>query len=839
MPTRDRHEGSGPTAAEPPHARRLPLEPQVSSPGRPAAFPRIATIAALISSTPLSAEAPFQHRGTAIRPPKPAPESTPLPPEQPRPNQTVSTGTPPKSPSEVRIDSGTAPAPPRRVIPELPIWRRQRIVRNPSSASSPGSQFNPDPGGRRSAPLPEEPLYQSEPAPAARFEGDAIPEALKAPRTGQQESVLVPQPSRRPAALPGEPGYGTDPLPPELRLPRRNVRINDKLELHVDGTPEYPLADRGEAAHPFSTAVPNRYEIGFGFTPWRRYTSGLSEQPYDKPGPRLWHPYEQSRLKGDLPIWGQDKFLNITATSDTAVEFRRVPTPSAVSTARADSAEFFGRGESYSIQQTFGVAFDLFEGETSFKPPHWSVKLLPVFNVNYARVQENNLLSPDPRGIDRGPNTPPPPNGWVSHPGDIGTLLNGQLGQAGDGELGARYVDRTRTYFALQEYSAEYHLGDLSDNYDFFAVKAGSQGYNHDFRGFLFNDVNLGGRLFGNWDNNRWQYNLAGFDLREKDTFSGLNSFDQRNQKVFFANAYRQDLFWPGYTSQLSFAANLDEPGIHYDRTGSLVRPAPFGTPVPHGLQAFYFGWAGDGHIGRWNVSHQVYQAVGRDDLNPLAGHRVDLNAQMAALEVSYDRDWLRYKASFFYASGDHNSTDSTAGGFDGIVDNPNFTGGAFSYYVHQGLNLGGTAVALKQPNSLFPNLRTSKTQGQANFVNPGIFIYSVGVDIDTTPKLRTFLNFNYLRFAETDALQTALLQDTVRGELGFDLSLGFQYRPLLTDNLIFTAGIGVLIPGGGYRDLYRRSTDPVPGFDDLELRRTGQPDAFLYSGVLALNLTY
>ena len=29
----------------------------------------------------------------------------------------------------------------------------------------------------------------------------------------------------------------------------------------------------------------------------------------------------------------------------------------------------------------------------------------------------------------------------------------------------------------------------------------------------------------------------------------------------------------------------------------------------PHGIEAVYFGWGGDGHIGRWNVSHQFYQA--------------------------------------------------------------------------------------------------------------------------------------------------------------------------------------------------------------------------------------
>jgi len=211
----------------------------------------------------------------------------------------------------------------------------------------------------------------------------------------------------------------------------------------------------------------------------------------------------------------------------------------------------------------------------------------------------------------------------------------------------------------------------------------------------------------------------------------------------------------------------------------------------------------------------------------------------MGALELSYERDWLRYKASFFYASGDQDADDGTGGGFDTILDNPNFTGGPFSYYVRQGFNLGGTGVGFKQPNSLVPSLRTSKTQGQASFVNPGILIHGVGLDADVTPRLRSFFNVNYLRFAETDSLRTVVLQDNIRSELGWDLSVGVQWRPFLTDNIILSAGFGVLIPGSGYRDLYRRNTDPVPGFDDLDSGQVGRPDAFLYSGVVALNLTY
>jgi hypothetical protein len=209
----------------------------------------------------------------------------------------------------------------------------------------------------------------------------------------------------------------------------------------------------------------------------------------------------------------------------------------------------------------------------------------------------------------------------------------------------------------------------------------------------------------------------------------------------------------------------------------------------------------------------------------------------MGTLEVSYDHDWARYKASFFYASGDGNATDGHATGFDSIVDNPNFTGGPFSYWTRQGFNLGGTFVDLKPPSSLVPDLRTSKSEGQANFVNPGVFIYGLGAEFDLTPKLRSFLNANYIRFANTDTIKTALLTDKVNPEVGWDLSLGFQYRPLLTDNIIFSAGLGVLIPGQGFDDIYKTSANPVPGFGQTD--HPGSPDDFLYSGLIALTLTY
>jgi len=323
--------------------------------------------------------------------------------------------------------------------------------------------------------------------------------------------------------------------------------------------------------------------------------------------------------------------------------------------------------------------------------------------------------------------------------------------------------------------------------------------------------------------------------MREKDTDSGLNTFNDRDQVVSIVNLYKQDFIWPGYTAEWSFLANNDFGGTHYDDNGNLVRPEPIGTLQAHDVNAYYLGWGGDGHIGRINVSHQFYQALGYDSFNDLAGRPVTINAQMAVLEVSYDRDWARYKASFFYASGDGNPTDGKGTGFDTIVDNPNFTGGPFSFWSRQGLNLGGTMVNLKNANSLVPDLRTSKTEGQANFVNPGVYIFGLGAEFDLTPKLRSFLNANYILLAQTAPIETALLTSNQSNEIGEDLSLGFQYRPLLTDNIIVSAGFGVLIPGSGYRDIYGNNGANVPGFNN----NSGNATAFPYSGLIAITFTY
>jgi hypothetical protein len=531
---------------------------------------------------------------------------------------------------------------------------------------------------------------------------------------------------------------------------------------------------------------PDRWDVPM--PAWDRYGKG-GEFPYTK---HHWYdPFNRNRLKGDQPIFGQTWFFNFTGTSITGLDVRRLPVPSGVSAEQADSADFFGRGEQGSASQSFRLSFDLFEGDTSFRPIDFRIRFTPEFNLNFLQTRERGLVNIDVR----------------------------------DG------TNRFDTHIGLQEGFVEAKIHDLGPNFDFVSIRAGIQQFVSDFRGFIFAEEQPGVRVFGNLRSNRINYNLAYFYFLEKNTNSGLNTFEPRHQQVYIGNVYIQDSFFKGYTTEFSFHYNRDDPTIHFDDNGFLVRPAPVGLVVndgilQHGIRAYYLGWASNGHIKRLNVSHAFYQALGHDTLNPIAGRRVDINGRMAALELSVDKDWARFRTSFFWASGDSadrsnalglSGRSGTAHGFDTIVDETQFAGGAFSFFDQQGIRLTSTGVALTNPGSLLVSLRSNKEEGQANFVNPGVYIFNVGADFNVTPKLKAFVNANYLQFDRTEPLQILLFQNHIRHSIGTDTGIGLQYRPPLTENIVITAGVSNLVPGAGFEDIYNKRV-LVSGFTTIKL---------------------
>ena len=459
--------------------------------------------------------------------------------------------------------------------------------------------------------------------------------------------------------------------------------------------------------------IEDRWRLGFPV--WDRYAYGS-----------LLDPYYQNVLKGDYPIKGQDIFFTFTGFENLFLEAREVP---------------FKDGKNIKpdqIKNDFFATFDLFQGDNSFHPSEWLVRITLAFE--FADVAH------------------------VPTEGDA----------------------------ALQELFIDKQLAIVSPYYDTVNLRVGRQGFNFDFRGLLFADVNDAVRLFGNYDANRTQWNIFAFNLVEKDVISQFNTFDTRHQLIAGANLFRQDFIFQGFNV---------EAGVLYDA-----------DRIKNHVDAVYFELAGDGHIGRFNVSTALICAVGRDEFNPVAKRETTLNSQLFALELAYQLDWFIPKISFLYASGDANASDGNARGFDAPFDNPFFGGAGFSYLQREAVAPGG--VILANTFSFLPSLRT-KTNDPVNFVNPGLLLFNTGFDALITTRLTTQFNINAYRIVHADPVNTKFEQLNGRPvlagkELGAEFNLGVVYKPLIIDNFVIVVGSSVLYPGATIKDLNAGNGEPL-----------------------------
>lgn len=505
---------------------------------------------------------------------------------------------------------------------------------------------------------------------------------------------------------------------------------------------------------------------------------------------RWWDPYNINTIKGDKPYeplqhWGPDWFVNLGAVSDSLLEARRIPVPvGAQSSERPGAFNVLGGTAQTTLVQTLILSASLIKGNTTFKPPDYEFKFTGAFNLNYTQTNEVRAVNVDPQ----------------------------------------RGVNRTDRQFGVQEAFVDKHLRNVSDRYDFDSVRIGIQPFISDFRGFVFNDLPFGVRLFGTRDNNLWQYTLAWFRRLEKDTNSGLNDILKRtrNDDTFVANAFRQD--WPvlGHTTQATVLLNINREGGRgdfYDRNGFLVRPAVVGDVRPHNYSVAYFGLNGDGHFGRWNLTSSAYLALGSATYDPIAQRSQRIAASFAAAEVSRDFDWLRVRATGLFASADLNPFDGRSTGFDAIFENPQIAGADTSFWIRQAVPLiGGGGVALSGRNGVLPSLRSTKDQGQSNFVNPGLLLLGLGADADLTPQWRLIGNASHLSFGNTSVLQVLRNQGGISRQLGVDLSLALQYRPFMTQNIVFNASIAGLLPGKGYKQMFNSDKRPYSALANLLL---------------------
>src|SRR3990172_6878136 len=182
-------------------------------------------------------------------------------------------------------------------------------------------------------------------------------------------------------------------------------------------------------------AVRDRWRVGF--PEYDRYGDRAArgrDIPFKRG--RWWDPYNQSVLKGDYPIRGNKLFMILSTVSTTTIEQRRAPTPSGGSTDEPRSGEFFGQPEELSANETLQLSFELFHGDTVFRPRDLAIKITTTFSIpNYLNARENGVVNVDVR----------------------------------------RGTNRTDTHISLEEAFAEVKLTDVNENYDFISVRAGIQ----------------------------------------------------------------------------------------------------------------------------------------------------------------------------------------------------------------------------------------------------------------------------------------------------------------------------------------------------------------------------
>ncbi|HJY41161.1 MAG TPA: hypothetical protein VJ303_07995, partial [Steroidobacteraceae bacterium] len=455
---------------------------------------------------------------------------------------------------------------------------------------------------------------------------------VKRRRPGYTE-VPCPDENAQPGETPSA-APDTQPQTPEDtgRAPRRRV-IERAPPAYVSPIPRPGLADYVD-----SVPLPDRWRIVD--------TLGYQERWFD--------PYNRNVLKADRPVH-DDWFFNLGVISDTVYELRDVPTPvGGISTDRPGGTDVFGSADQWAAVETLAAEFVYYKGDTVFKPPDYEFRFTPVFSFNYVELETLQGVNADAR--------------------DGTTRDDHHLG------IQAAFIDK--------------HLRNVSDNFDFDSFRIGIQPFSSDFRGFLFQDNQLGARLFGTRANNRWQYNIAYFRRLEKDTNSGLNDLGQslRDDDVFIANLYRQDFPALGFTSQLTLAynRNREDEEQYYNQNDFIERPASLGREVPRKYDVGYIGYNGDGHFGRLNVTTSIYYAIGEETPGVFVAEKVDIGALFAAAELSMDFDWIRPRLSLVYGSGDDDPFDDRATGFDAIFENPQIAGADTSYWIRQAVPLIG-----------------------------------------------------------------------------------------------------------------------------------------------------
>ena len=191
--------------------------------------------------------------------------------------------------------------------------------------------------------------------------------------------------------------------------------------------------------------------------------------------------------------------------------------------------------------------------------------------------------------------------------------------------------------------------------------------------------------------------------------------------------------------------------------------------------------------------------SLGEDAFNPVAGRRVHVNAQMAAVELSSDRDWFAIALPLFIlpaiSATRRSRTDGRARGFDSISMSFPFAGGVFSFWNREAIRLAGSG---RSAHSREPASQHALQQRRrpVQFRQSRIFLVQCRRRFRHHSQTQRFCQCKLLALPTHRATGASLFQLPIRHTIGTDLGIGVQYRPPLCENIVLTGGRSALVPG-------------------------------------------
>jgi hypothetical protein len=225
-------------------------------------------------------------------------------------------------------------------------------------------------------------------------------------------------------------------------------------------------------------------------------------------------------------------------------------------------------------------------------------------------------------------------------------------------------------------------------------------------------------------------------------------------------------------------------------------------------LDTYYVGTTFSGNLGRFIFNPAIYGVFGTVDhpTGPTTKVQHDVRAWTGVLDLEYPFDFWKFRAGYVYASGESSKTAATSKtdtGFDAISDAVQLFGGPVDYWTGEDIKFGkGDYV---RANSLFPTLRG--TNAQANYINPGLSMTNIGLDVTVTPRVFLSFNANWLYFNDLGTYPIGGAFTVINhNNAGVEENMFIRYKPFLhqiNDFVILDVGVGVLQPLQGLHDAF------------------------------------